>query len=52
MENFSFRHGGHFPGKLRPISFNSYGRSTSIVKNSCCQEDAPLLNFSVESAEN
>ena len=34
------------------IPFNSYWRSTSIVKNSCCQEDAPLLNFSVENAEN
>ena len=37
---------------MRPIPFNSYWQSTSIVKNSCCKEDALLLNFSVESAEN
>ena len=37
---------------MRPIPFSSYWRSTSIVKNLCCQEDAPLLNFSGESAEN
>ena len=36
---------------MRPIPFNLYWRSTSIVKNSCCQEDALLLNFSVESVE-
>ena len=36
---------------MRPIQFNSYWRSTSIVKNSCCQEDAALLNVSVENAE-
>ena len=37
---------------MRPIPFNSYWRSTSIVKTSYYQEDALLLNFSVESAEN
>ena len=49
MENLIIRHGRM--GKMRPMPFTSYWRSTSMVKK-WCHEDAALSNFSVESAEN
>ena len=43
---------GAFSRQNATYTIQLYWQSTSVVKNSSWQEDAPLLNFSAESAEN
>ena len=52
MENLIFRHGRIFLAKCDLYHSVHIDDLHQIVKNSCCQEDALLLNFSVERAEN
>ena len=56
MENLIFRQGVGGGGRifLQNASYTIQFILTIYInmKNSCCQEDALLLNFSVESAEN